>query len=70
MTCELRELVRHRRQLVKLSTAVKAGIRALLAKHNIRLSATDLTGDTAAGQLDSQALPPAAAPSGWRRSAG
>ena len=37
---ELRELVRHRRQLVKLATAVKAGIRALLAKHNIRLSAT------------------------------
>ena len=34
---ELRELVRHRRQLVKLATAVKAGIRALLAKHNIRL---------------------------------
>jgi transposase len=28
---ELRELVRHRRQLVKLATAVKAGIRALLA---------------------------------------
>jgi transposase len=36
---ELRELVRHRRQLVKLATAVKAGIRALLAKHNIRLPA-------------------------------
>src|SRR3954469_10832973 len=49
---ELRELVRHRRQLVKLSTAVKAGIRALLAKHNVRLSATDLTGDTATGMLD------------------
>jgi transposase len=28
---ELRELVRHRRQLVKLATAIKAGIRALLA---------------------------------------
>jgi transposase len=54
---ELRELVRHRRQLVKLATAVKAGIRALLAKHNIRLSATDLTGDTATGMLDALALP-------------
>jgi hypothetical protein len=32
---ELRELVRHRRALVKLSTAVKAGVRALRAKHNI-----------------------------------
>ncbi len=27
---------------MKLATAVKAGIRALLAKHNIRLSATEL----------------------------
>jgi transposase len=53
---ELRELVRHRRQLVKLATAVKAGIRALLAKHNIRLSATDLTGDTASGLLDALEL--------------
>jgi transposase len=42
---------------VKLATAVKAGIRALLAKHNIRLSATDLTGDTATGILDALALP-------------
>ena len=31
---ELRELVRHRRQLVKLATSVKAGIRGLLAKHD------------------------------------
>ena len=54
---ELRELVRHRRQLVKLSTAVKAGIRALLAKHNIRLSATQLESDTATGLLDALALP-------------
>ena len=37
---EPRVPVRHRRQLVKLSTAVKAGIRALRAKHNIRLLAT------------------------------
>jgi transposase len=54
---ELRELVRHRRQLVKLSTAVKAGIRALLAKHNIRLSATQLASDTATGVLDGLVLP-------------
>ena len=54
---ELRELVRHRRQLVKLSTATKAGVRALLAKHNIRLPATDLDGDTATGLLDAVDLP-------------
>ncbi len=54
---ELRELVRHRRQLVKLATAVKAGIRALLAKHNIRLSATQLESDTATGLLDALVLP-------------
>jgi transposase len=54
---ELRELVRHRRQLVKLSTSVKAGMRALLAKHNIRLSATQLDSDTATGLLDSLTLP-------------
>jgi transposase len=54
---ELRELVRHRRQLVKLATTVKAGIRALLAKHNIRLSATQLESDTATGLLDALALP-------------
>jgi transposase len=54
---ELRELVRHRRQLVKLATAVKAGVRALLAKHNIRLAASDLDGDTATGLLDALALP-------------
>jgi transposase len=54
---ELRELVRHRRQLVKLSTSVKAGMRALLAKHNIRLSATQLDSDTATGLLDALVLP-------------
>lgn len=54
---ELRELVRHRRQLVKLATAVKAGVRALLAKHNIRLPATDLDGDTATGMMDALQLP-------------
>jgi transposase len=54
---ELRELVRHRRQLVKLATSVKAGVRALLAKHNIRLPATDLDGDAATGMMDALQLP-------------
>ena len=54
---ELRELVRHRRQLVKLATAVKAGVRALLAKHNIRLPASDLDGDTATTLMDALSLP-------------
>jgi transposase len=54
---ELRELVRHRRQMVKLSTATKAGVRALLAKHNIRLDARDLDGDKAIGLLDALELP-------------
>jgi hypothetical protein len=42
---------------VKLATAVKAGVRALLAKHNIRLAATDLDGDTATGLMDALDLP-------------
>jgi transposase len=54
---ELRELVRHRRQLVKIATSIKGGVRALLAKHNIRLSATQLDSDTATGLLDALALP-------------
>jgi transposase len=54
---ELRELVRHRRALVKLSTAVKAGVRALLAKHNIRLAASDLDGDEAIELMDALDLP-------------
>jgi hypothetical protein len=54
---ELRELVRHRRQLLKLATSIKGGVRALLAKHNIRLSASDLDGDTATGLLDALELP-------------
>lgn len=49
---ELRELVRHRRQLVKLSTSMKAGVRALLAKHNIRLAASDLDSDRVVDLLD------------------
>ncbi len=47
----------HRRQLVKLATSTKAGIRALLAKHNIRLSATQLDSDTATGLMDALVLP-------------
>lgn len=54
---ELRELVRHRRALVKLSTATKAGVRALLAKHNIRLAASDLDGDKAIDLMDALQLP-------------
>jgi transposase len=54
---ELRELVRHRQQLVKLATSTKAGVRALLAKHGIRLAATDLDGDVATEQLDALSLP-------------
>ena len=52
-----RELVRHRRQLVKLSTSMKARVRALLAERNIRLSARDLDGDLAAEQLVALDLP-------------
>ena len=54
---ELRELVRHLQQLVKLSTALKAGVRALLAKHNIRLPARQLDGDTAIAIMDWLTLP-------------
>ena len=54
---ELRELVRHRQQLVKLQTAIKAGVRALLAKQGIRMAARDLNGDGAIAVLDSLALP-------------
>lgn len=54
---ELRELVRHRQQMVKVGTATKAGIRALLAKHNIRLAETDLEGDAATLLLDAIVLP-------------
>jgi transposase len=54
---ELRELVRHRRQLVKLATATKSGVRALLAKHNIRLAASDLDGEKAIDLMDAVDLP-------------
>ena len=58
---ELRELVRHRRQLTKTATSVKAGMRALLAKHGIRLQVSALEGDRAQLLLDGVRLPPLAA---------
>jgi transposase len=42
---------------VKLATSIKGGVRALLAKHNIRLAATDLDGDTAIALMDALDLP-------------
>jgi transposase len=54
---ELRELVRHRQQLVKLATATKNGVRGLLAKHNIRLAARDLDGEKAIELMDALDLP-------------
>jgi transposase len=54
---ELRELVRHRRQLVKLATATKNGVRGLLAKHNIRVPGSHLETDTAVELLDGLHLP-------------
>ena len=53
---ELRELVRHRVRLVNNATAVKAGIRALLAKHGIRLEASDLESAIGTAQLDEVVL--------------
>ena len=49
---ELRELVRHRRQLVKTATSVKSGIRALLAKHGVRLAVSHLEAASGQGLLD------------------
>lgn len=54
---ELRELVRHRRQLVKNCTAVKNGIRALLAKHGVRLNISRLEAASGQGLLDLVELP-------------
>lgn len=55
---ELRELVRHRRQLTRTATSVKAQIRALLAKHGIRLAASCLESQAGQDQLDAVVLPP------------
>lgn len=58
---ELRELVRHRRQLTKTATSVKAQIRALLAKHGVRLPASCLESQAGQDQLDMVVLPECAA---------
>jgi transposase len=42
---------------VKLATSTKAGVRALLAKHGIRLAVTDLNSDAATEQLAALSLP-------------
>ena len=54
---ELRELVRYRQKLVQMSTSVRAGIRAGLAKHGIRLAVANLTGVLAQQMLDAVELP-------------
>jgi transposase len=54
---ELRELVRHRRQLVKAATSVKAGIRGLLAKHGVRLDLTHLESPSGLAALQTLVLP-------------
>ena len=56
---ELRELVRHRRQLVKACTSVKNGIRGLLAKHGQRLTVSHLEAASGQGLLDLVELPDA-----------
>jgi transposase len=58
---ELRELVRHRRQLTKTATAVKSQIRALLAKPGVRLTVSHLEGPAGQGLLDLVELPECAA---------
>ena len=56
---ELRELVRHRRQLTKTAASVKAQIRALLAKHGVRLAVTHLEGPSRQELLDPDShIPP------------
>jgi transposase len=49
---EIRELVRHRDRLVRANSSVKAGIRGVLAKHNIHLPVSDLDSDLGATLLD------------------
>jgi transposase len=56
---ELRELVRHRDRLVRASSSVKAGIRGVLAKHNIHLPVSDLDSDLGATLLDTVHMSPA-----------
>jgi transposase len=54
---EVRELVRHRRQLTKVATATKAGIRAGVAKHGIRLAVSQLDSVAGSDLLDALHLP-------------
>jgi transposase len=56
---ELRELVRYRMMLVRSSTSVRAGIRALLAKHGIRLAVRDLHSERGQRLLEQISLMPA-----------
>ncbi|MGH3986051.1 MAG: transposase [Actinomycetes bacterium] len=42
---------------MKLATSIKGGVRALLAKHNLRLAASDLDGDTGTASMDALELP-------------
>jgi transposase len=56
---ELRELVRHRQRLTQANTAVKAGIRGVLAKHNIHLPVADLESALGTRLLDQVSLMPA-----------
>jgi len=56
---ELRELVRHRQRLTQANTAVKAGIRGVLAKHNIHLPVSDLESALGTRLLDQVSLMPA-----------
>ena len=58
---ELRELVRHRRQLIKTATSVKSQIRALLAKHGVRLAVTHLESPAGQDLLDAVQLAECAA---------
>jgi len=58
---ELRELVRHRRQLIKSATSVKAQIRALLAKHGVRLPVSCLESQAGQQLLDLVEVPECAA---------
>jgi transposase len=56
---EIRELVRHRQRLTQANTAVKAGIRGVLAKHNIHLQVADLESGLGTRLLDEVSLMPA-----------
>jgi transposase len=54
---EVCELVRHRRQLTKVATSTKAGIRAGAAKHGLRIEVTQLDSVAGSNALDAVRLP-------------